>query len=228
MKYNRYLLLLLSLCISLCTRAQYNPDAPDEPGARPWRLTLKADPAKAESFNWNSVTNHTAGEQIYIQAYDLSGYRFVQWEDEQGSVITKERGFDYTMPARHVTLTARYKYSPDTPDEPGQATIMRHLYLRSNPSNGGYFNYGSVNDVASGEQVTLRAYPNKHYSFRNWTKDGEIISTSAMFVYTMPERDATLTANFDYHFSPDNPYEPGIPEGSRCNLYAMREGVLPG
>lgn len=228
MKYNRYLLLLLSLCISLCTRAQYNPDDPDEPGARPWRLTLKADPAKAESFNWNSVTNRAAGEQFYIQAYDHSGFKFVQWENEQGDVITKERGFDYTMPARHVTLTARYEYSPDTPDEPGQATIMRHLYLRSNPANGGSFNYGSANDVASGEQVTIRAYPNKHYSFRNWTKDGEIISTSAQFTYTMPERDATLTANFDYHFSPDNPYEPGTPEGSRCNLYAMREGVLPG
>ena len=228
MKYNRYLLLLLSLCISLCTRAQYNPNNPEEPGTRPWRLTLKADPAKAESFNRSSVTNHAAGEQFYIQAYDHSGFKFVQWEDEQGSVITTERGISYTMPARHVTLTARYEYSPDTPDEPGRATIMRHLYLKSNPPSGGYFNYGSANDVASGKQVTLRAYPNKYYSFRNWTKDGEIISTSAMFVYTMPERDATLTANFDYYYSPDNPHEPDAPEGSRCNLYAMREGVLPG
>ena len=228
MKYNKYLFLLLTLFISLCIKAQYNPDNPEEPGASPWRLTLKADPAKAESFNRNSVTNHATGEQFYIHAYDHSGFRFVQWEDEQGNVIATERGFDYTMPAHHVTLTARYVYSPDTPEEPGQTSIMRHLYLRSNPPDGGYFNYGSVNDVASGEQVTLRAYPNKHYSFLNWTKDGEVISTSAQFVYTMPERDATLTANFDYHYSPDNPNEPGAAEGSRCNLYAMREGVLPG
>ena len=127
MKYNKYLFLLLTLFISLCIKAQYNPDNPEEPGASPWRLTLKADPAKAESFNRNSVTNHATGEQFYIHAYDHSGFRFVQWEDEQGNVIATERGFDYTMPAHHVTLTARYVYSPDTPEEPGQTSIMRHL-----------------------------------------------------------------------------------------------------
>lgn len=228
MKYNRYLLLLLLLCISIGTRAQYNPENPDEPGARPWKLTLQANPAKAESFNRSKDTYHVAGEQLYIQAYDNGGFKFVKWEDEQGNVISTEHGFDYTMPARHVTLTAHYEYSPDTPDEPGQASIKRHLYLRSNPQDGGYFNYGSTNDIVSGQQVTLQAYPNQYYSFRNWTKDGEIISTSAQFVYTMPEKDATLTANFDYRYSPDNPDEPGAPQGERCNLYAMREGVLSG
>ena len=104
MKYNRYLLLLLLLCISICTRAQYNPENPDEPGARPWKLTLQANPAKAESFNRSKDTYHVAGEQIYIQAYDNGGFKFVKWEDEQGNVISTERGFDYTMPARHVTL----------------------------------------------------------------------------------------------------------------------------
>lgn len=227
MKHIAHLLLVLALLVSVGARAQFNPQNPDEPGTHPWQLTLKSVPSDGGYFNLNALSQHAAGEEVDLWVYPHSSFSFVQWEDEQGNVLGTGQSIAFTMPKRNATLTARFKYSPETPAEPGQASIERHLYLQANPQGAGYFNLGSDNNIAAGEKVSLYAYANQHYTFRNWTHDGAVVSTSASFTYTMPMRDATLVANFDYHFSPDNPGEPGQPQQAIYNIYGMRESVLP-
>jgi len=224
----RYLLLLCLLLACLGVRAQYNPDNPEEPGARQWKLTLKATPANVGYFNISNLSYFEADQEVSLYAYDNGDYHFVSWEDEQGNVLSTTANFTYVMPERHVTLTARYVYNPGSPEEPGKISIRRHLYLRTNPANAGWFNLSSDNNIEVGNTVFVQAYNNQYYSFVNWTKDGEVISTSSGFTYTMPEKDVTLVANYAYNYSPGNPDEPGMEEVNRCNLYAMREGVLPG
>lgn len=219
---------MLVLLVSPALRAQYNPSNPDEPGTRPWKLTLTAVPANAGYYNLNTESYHAAGEQLSLYAYDHNDYVFQQWEDTQGNILSSSRTMNYTMPAGNITLVARYTYSPDNPDEPGQASIKRHLFLRTNPEGAGWFNLSSDNNIATGENVNLRAYANQHYVFRNWTYEGTIISTSAAFAFTMPEKDATLVANYDYNYSPDNPNEPGEAQGNLYNIYGMRESALAG
>ena len=318
MKHCRYLLLLLALLVSAGLRAQYNPNNPDEPGTKPWLLTLKSIPADAGSFNISKQTSHAAGEQIGLKANDNGNYKFADWEDEEGNIIATTAQYNYTMPAKHVTLVARYTYSPNNPNEPdspiqhqysriyletspadggsfnvssgnsyevgtivtlhaynnanfkfekwtedgqtistdneleytvkatdshltahfnyspgnpgepSEASISHHLYLKANPSEGGYFNMSSDNSFVAGEIVYLSAYSSSYYQFRNWTQDGEIVSTSASFVYIMPDKNTTLVANYDYIYSPDNPNEPGQSQTERYYIYGMRENVLAG
>ena len=228
MRQVRYLLLLLALLIGVTTQAQYNPTNPDEPGAKPWQLTLKAIPAEAGYFSLNQQTSHAEGEQMRLQAYNHNNYQFIRWEDENGNILSTNSSLDYTMPSANITLVARYEYTPGPPSEPGQASIKRRLMLKTNPEGAGRFNLNSSSDISTGEVVNLRAYNNKNYYFRNWTQDGAIISTSANFAYTMPSQDVTLVANFDYDYQPDSPNEPGQPTNTYYNIYGVRMDAKAG
>ena len=229
MKHLQYLLTVLLLTLCPATWAQFNPENPDEPGTHPWRLTLKTVPATGGYYNVNAQSMHAAGEEVWLHAYSHSDFSFERWEDEQGNVIGTASDLNYTMPAKNITLVARFRYAPELPDEPGQASIKRHLYLRTNPANAGWFNLSSDNDIAVGEQVYIEAYNSSaHYSFRNWTQDGSIISSSKNFTFTMPDKDVTLVVNYDYSFSPDNPDEPGEPQDDLYNIYGTRANVQAG
>ena len=228
MKRFHYMLMLLALLVCQNTKAQFNPEPPDEPGERPWLLTLKAVPAEAGYFNLNQQSRHVADEKIQLTAFTNSGYRFVCWEDSLGNTLTTERSWSYTMPEKNVTLTARYEYSPDAPDEPGQASIKKRLFLNTNPDGAGRFNLSGTNNIAVGQAVNLQVYGNQNYIFRNWTEDGIIISSAAAFTYTMPDKDVMLTANFDFDYQPGTPDEPGQPQLQTCIVYAMREDATAG
>ena len=47
-----------------------------------------------------------------------------------------------------------------------------------------------------GEEVTLESTANEGYEFISWTDGEEVVSENAVYVFTMPTADVTLTANF--------------------------------
>lgn len=57
---------------------------------------------------------------------------------------------------------------------------------------------GSREDVALGEHVTVTATPNYGYTFEGWYDGERLLSNSVSYVYVMPPRDKTLTANFGF------------------------------
>ena len=321
MRYCRFLLIMLAMLVNVSMRAQYNPTNPDEPGTKPWQLTLKSVPSDVGSFNISRVTNHAEGEEVTLNAYNATGFSFANWEDEEGNILSNTSQYKLIMPAEHITLVARYsynpnnpgepdqpdqpdqrqysriflqaspadggsfnvssgtrfevgsvadlrasnrtdfafenwtgngevisvnnslkytvketdsyltanfKYTPGNPGEPSEPSISHHLYLKANPSSGGYFNTSSDNSYVAGTSVRLTAYSNNYYQFRNWTQDGEIISSSASFTYVMPDKTVTLIANYDYIYSPDNPDEPGPSQTEHYYIYGMRENGLAG
>jgi len=58
-----------------------------------------------------------------------------------------------------------------------------------------------------GEQINVAAEANPGWEFVNWKEEDVIISTEASFIFTMPDRDITLTANF---IQDPNNFECGI------------------
>lgn len=69
------------------------------------------------------------------------------------------------------------------------------LTLNTNPSEGGVAT-GS-GDYESGSEVTIAATANENYKFINWTNsDGDILSTDSITLFTMPEANTELVANF--------------------------------
>ena len=102
------------------------------------------------------------------------------------------------------------------------------ISVTPNPTSGGTVSGGGVYDVE--ESCTIRAYPATGYSFSNWTKNGEVVSTNATYTFAVTE-NATYVANFgmkSYTVSAAaNPEEGGMVSGagsyhfgSTCTLEA--------
>lgn len=130
------------------------------------------------------------------------------------------RGFKYMLLILALLASANMngQYNPSNPLEPG---VYHTLTLESTPSDGGRFNVNVVSEYSEGSKINLRASANSKFKFVAWVSDGITVSLNASFTYTMPAKDAKLTAIFDY--TPDNPSEPSeadLPEYSKINVVA--------
>lgn len=105
-------ILLTWLCLLLTL-----PALADE--AKRYVLRVTAQPSRAGSFNTNQ--EHLAdGETIHLFAYANSKFKFKEWKDETGKVISSAQDIIYTMPAKDKTLTAVYTFNPDNPSNPSK------------------------------------------------------------------------------------------------------------
>ncbi|MDE6194660.1 MAG: chitobiase/beta-hexosaminidase C-terminal domain-containing protein [Muribaculaceae bacterium] len=106
---------------TLVANFAYDPTSPAEPSVPsiPHNLTLRANPEGAASLS--GAGEHLAGSSFTVSARANTYYHFVNWTDEEGNVVAETSQFSYTMPDRHVTLTANYTYNydPTSPGEPG-------------------------------------------------------------------------------------------------------------
>ena len=98
-------------------------------------------------------------------------------------------------------------YNPTNPSDPGNPTQEYTLLLKATPSNGGSFNTSSTN-LAGGKTYTLRAYPNTDFAFVAWLCNGDTLSKSSSYTYTMPYHDVEIIGVFTY--SPSNPSDPNV------------------
>lgn len=210
MRNHRYILFILALIVSVSMRGQYNPTNPAEPGVY-YTLTLQATPESGGSFNIGSVTTYSEGTIINLRAYTNSNFSFAAWELD-GDVYSTSSSISYVMPGRNVTLIAHYNYAPNNPSEPSEPSVPEYstLSLKESPSGSGYFNINSGNRYEVGTAVSLRAYNNSNFVFRDWTENGVVVSTSSSFQYVIQSGNHELTANYTYN--PGNPSEPSEPQ----------------
>ena len=195
--------------VTLVAHYKYNPSNPAEPSEPniPVYSTLyiEGSPADGGYFNISSGNKYEVGSSVHLRAYAYSNFSFQNWT-ENGEVISTSSSFDYVMKEGNPRLVANFAYTPSNPTEPSESDVYHRLYLKSNPSNGGYFNVSSGNEYKEGSGVHLVAYANQYYVFDSWTLDDSIVSTSSSFYYVMPDKDVTLTANYSYEYAtPDNP-----------------------
>lgn len=218
--------------VKLIAHYKYNPSNPSEPTEPQLpvysTLSFSCSPASAGSFNISSGNRYEVGTSVNLRAYNNSNFIFKNWT-EDGEVISTSSSFNYVVKAGNPKLVANFTYSPSSPGEPLEARPYYKLYLKSNPSGGGYFNVDSGNGYQEGESVYLRAYNNQWYTFTNWTdENGEVVSTSSSFYYNMPGSHKTLTANYTYNYNPTNPNEPVEPSNKDANIYGMTENSVRG
>jgi hypothetical protein len=53
-----------------------------------------------------------------------------------------------------------------------------------------------VQEIKVGTRVEVVAEPNPGFEFSHWSQNGEIVSNKELYVFTMPDREINLTANF--------------------------------
>ena len=130
------------------------------------------------------------------------------------------RGYRYILfvLALLISVSMQGQYNPTNPAEPG---AYYTLALQATPSGSGSFNVSTTTSYSEGTNVTLRAFANSSFKFVAWEKDGEVLSTSSSFTYTMPAKNVKLIAHFQYDPSnPTEPTEPDLPVYSALSLSA--------
>ena len=216
-------LLLFLLPLSLMANRHAGPVGDDNGNGEPTGYTLqcKVSPIHAGSTYFDEPTVCEPGKEYYTYAYENTGFKFQCWKDENGTVLSTERGFYYTMPERDVVLTAYYIYDPATPADPQTPVPVTTYKLKCNvfPAHAGSTNYDSPTDCVPGQEYYNYAYVNTGFKFQYWRDEsGEVLSTEQGFYYTMPERDVVLTAVYKY--------DPQTPSNPSANYYNAETKTL--
>lgn len=220
MKRIRYLTLLWVLLCCFMARAQeeetFNPTSPNEPGQLfvTSKLSLAANPADGGTVSGGG--KYIPGNSVTAKATVNTGWKFVNWTDENGTVKSTDRNYTFTKGTDNETLTANYVYAPDAPSEPGdiEANLPHKLTLIA--EEGGSASGGGR--YKNGTSVSINASTSSnYYEFVGWyDENGELVSDKKSFTYTMGTKAVTLTVRFKY--VPEAPNEPG----ELKNIYTLK------
>lgn len=131
--------------------------------------------------------SYTGGEKATVTATPNNGYIFKGWM-ENGSIVSTYASYRFTVNANR-TLTASFDVE--------QAPVVAPIYIittKAVPAEGGTVTGDGSYDV--GKNATVRATANSGYTFSCWKENGNIVSESAIYTFTVgASRD--LTAVFE-------------------------------
>ncbi len=129
---------------------------------------------------------YAEGDEVELDAWPDEGWKFVDWTDADGNVVSELPDFVFTMPAEDVILTASFD-----PEE-------YELTVEVSPENSGSVIIEPELDFYNfGDEISLTAVAEEYYEFVNWIDDdGNVLSDEESFVFVMPAADAKVIAVF--------------------------------
>ena len=183
-------------------------------------MSVSALPTSGGSVSATSYQAE-AGKAVTVYAFTSQNYKFSYWRNEQGDTVAKTTSYNFTMPRRNVALQAVFIYSPGNPAEPVAPGKRVPVTVTVTPTAAGRVEGAGSFEV--GSTISLTAYTNDGYTFKNWTKGSTEIGTDSNLEYTVVANGNQLQANYIY--SPENPEEPARPD----KIYTLTlKGANPG
>ncbi|MBR6440504.1 MAG: C10 family peptidase, partial [Bacteroidales bacterium] len=141
-------------------------------------ITVAANPTAGGTVSISNTGTIYQGDQCTVTATPASGYAFVNWT-VGGSAVSTSASYTFTV-STNITLTANF--------------VRRYTITASaNPTSGGTVTGGGT--FNSGASCTLTATPAAGYVFTNWTSGSTVVSTNAVYTFTVSS-NRTLKANF--------------------------------
>lgn len=128
------------------------------------------------------------GDTISISASAATGYSFNKWTTSGGTLgNANSASTTITLPNANTTVTANFTH------------IERTLSSAVSPSGGGTVTLGATKGYYN-SQISISATAATGYSFNKWTTTGGTLANanSASTTITMPNANATVTANFTH------------------------------
>ena len=179
--------------------------------ASAYNLRVEVTPDGAGTLNTSSGV-YEEGASVYLRTNKNTGFVFKGWFDGD-SLLSSATSFYYTMPARDAAVQARYEYDPTVPDNPAMPDTATYYSFTASvsPDGAGTLNISS-GKYAQGADVYVRTSANTGFQFVGWEdENGEILSTNTSYHYTMPGKNAHLTAVYNYDPTvPANPDSMGV------------------
>ncbi len=161
-----------------------------------FEIGVSANPNEGGSVSGGG--SYTAGENVTVKAVASEGYRFVNWTDQEDSVVSDEE--EYTVKLEDdINLTANFelkKYS---------------IEVSVTPEDGGEVNGGGTYE--HGEKVTLKAEAAEGFKFETWEDNDTSENYSDVEYVFTAESDRNLVAIFkEIEDEPDDSDENGDSE----------------
>ena len=198
-----------------------NPAEPDDP-ANIMYYQLQVNSTEGGSAYGGG--RYLAGKSITLSANADSKFDFVGWyDDASGDLLSSQRSFSYTTTAKHRSITARFLFNPDSPEEPSEPVLRRTV--TATPTEGGTTNFSSQY-VLIGTSINFSASANSGYDFDGWFLNGELYTALRNFSYTVTD---SYYQNFEarFTFNPDSPNEPGMPTTTKHAIFLMNRVTKP-
>ncbi len=215
--------LILMLMWGINGWAQFNPQNPEEPSIQ-YKIELECTPTGIAELSGGGSYQYGSYVNIYTSPYN-NNYEFQYWECN-GEIYSRNREFMYMISTRDVKFIAHYKYQPYDPEEPN-AHFKRRLFLRSQPEGVATFNISNGERFEVGSDIGIyETWSRFGYDFKGWYEDDKLISNSGNLNYTIPDRDVTLVAH--YEFNPDTPDDPNSFYSTSCEFLAEPENIENG
>jgi len=145
-----------------------------------YNVTATANPEAGGSIT--GAGSYASGSNVTLTATANTGYTFTNWT-EGGTVLSTNTNYTINSIVSNHTLVANFTANNYTVNVASNDESMGTV------SGGGTFAYGTSCTV------TATANTAWGYAFQNWTKEGNVVSTSASYTFTV-EGNCTLVANF--------------------------------
>ena len=147
--------------------------------AQPQNYTVTVSANPTNGGNVTGGGTYQQGQSCTVTATANTGYNFTNWT-ENGNVVSTQANYTFTVNSNR-TLVANFTQQQYT------ITATADPVNGGNVTGGGTFNYGN--------SCTLNATPAAGYTFVNWTKNGQQVSTNATYTFTVTE-SAAYVAHF--------------------------------
>ena len=148
-------------------------------GTQSYTVNVSANPTNGGTVTGGGTYNQ--GASCTVTASANAGYTFTNWT-EGGNVVSTLANYTFTVTGNR-TLVANFQAQPQN------YTIT----VSANPTNGGTVGGGGT--YQQGQSCTVTATPVNGYTFLRWTENGNSVSTSANYTFTVTG-NRTLVAQF--------------------------------
>lgn len=201
----------------------YEPGSPAEPVQGEELVYYRLDAVAGQGGTVSGSGRYQSGKSITLNASCNTNFEFDSWTDENGETLSTSSQLIYIKKACNETLTANFRYNPNSPTEPSDPVLRHNITLTS--TEGGTVR-SSAAIVLKGSKATITATPNDGYVFIGWYAGGKLYTEQSSFEYIMGDEDVEFEARFE--FNPENPSEPAKPSDKQYALYLMSEITYPG
>ena len=122
------------------------------------------------------------GNNVTITAAPNTGVFFLGWYDNDGKLVSSLKSYSFKMPYEDILYTAKFEWTPYSISININDTSMGTI------TGDGSYTYG--------QNVSLVATPNEHYSFFGWYDGDNLLSQDPNYSFSMPDKSLSYTAIF--------------------------------
>ena len=144
--------------------------------------------SETRSYHWNTPVN--------LFANPNEGYTFIGWY-YNGIALSNENNYNYMMWEDDITIEARFAYTQYDLNVWSNNIDLGQVMIRNGYSQVWYDDQTQKQYYA--ESTTIAAYTKTDVRFLGWyDENNNLVSTSAVYSFTMLNRDYTLEAKWNY------------------------------